>query len=54
MRILVTDGAGFIDLHLCERLLPQGHNVLSLDNFFTGRREKDGSPGWSNQLQIEN
>jgi len=38
MRILVTGGAGFIGSHLCERLLQDGHDVLCLDNFFTGRR----------------
>ncbi|MDQ2936391.1 MAG: SDR family oxidoreductase [Acidobacteriota bacterium] len=38
MRILVTGGAGFIGSHLCERLLLDGHDVLCLDNFFTGRR----------------
>jgi len=38
MRILVTGGAGFIGSHLCERLLVDGHDVLCLDNFFTGRR----------------
>ena len=37
-RILVTGGAGFIGSHLCERLLAQGHDVLCVDNFFTGRR----------------
>ena len=35
-RILVTGGAGFIGSHLCERLLNQGHDVVCLDNFFTG------------------
>jgi UDP-glucuronate decarboxylase len=39
MRILVTGGAGFIGSHLCERLLKEKHEVLCLDNFFTGRRE---------------
>lgn len=39
MRILVTGGAGFIGSHLCERLVGDGHEVLCLDNFFTGRRE---------------
>jgi len=38
MRVLVTGGAGFIGSHLCERLLVDGHDVLCLDNFFTGRR----------------
>ncbi len=38
MRILITGGAGFLGSHLCERLLDQGHDVLCLDNFFTGRR----------------
>jgi len=38
MRILVTGGAGFIGSHLCERLLADGHEVICLDNFFTGRR----------------
>ena len=39
MRILVTGGAGFIGSHLCERLIDEGHEVICLDNFFTGRRE---------------
>ena len=39
MRILVTGGAGFIGSHLCERLITEGHEVICLDNFFTGRRE---------------
>ena len=38
-RILVTGGAGFIGSHLCERLLESGHEVLCVDNFFTGRRK---------------
>ena len=36
MRILVTGGAGFIGSNLCERLLSEGHEVICLDNFFTG------------------
>jgi UDP-glucuronate decarboxylase len=39
MVILVTGGAGFLGSHLCERLLEQEHEVLCLDNFFTGRRK---------------
>jgi len=38
-RILVTGGAGFIGSHLCERLLGDGHEVICLDNFFTGTKE---------------
>ena len=38
MIILVTGVSGFIGSHLCERLLAEGHDVLCLDNFFTGRR----------------
>lgn len=34
--ILVTGGAGFLGSHLCERLLEEGHQVIALDNFFTG------------------
>jgi UDP-glucose 4-epimerase len=37
--ILVTGGAGFIGSHLCERLVADGHKVISLDNYFTGSRE---------------
>ena len=38
MRTLVTGGAGFLGSHLCERLIQQGHDVICLDNFFTGRK----------------
>lgn len=38
-RILVTGGAGFLGSHLCERLLRDGHDVLCLDNFFTGTKD---------------
>jgi UDP-glucuronate decarboxylase len=38
MKILVTGGAGFLGSHLCERLLELGHDVLCLDNFYTGNK----------------
>jgi len=38
-RILVTGGAGFIGSHLCERLLNDGHDVVCLDNYFTGSKK---------------
>jgi UDP-glucuronate decarboxylase len=37
-RVLVTGGAGFLGSHLCERLVAAGHEVLCIDNYFTGRR----------------
>ena len=38
-RILITGGAGFIGSHLCERLIDAGHDVICLDNYFTGTKE---------------
>ncbi len=38
-RILVTGGAGFLGSHLCERLLAGGHDVLCVDNYFTGTKD---------------
>jgi len=38
-RVMVTGGAGFVGSHLCERLLVDGHEVLCVDNFYTGRRQ---------------
>ncbi len=38
-RILVSGGAGFLGSHLCEKLLNGGHEVICVDNFYTGRRE---------------
>ena len=39
MRILVTGGAGFLGSHLCDRLIKDGHEVICLDNLFTGRKQ---------------
>lgn len=41
-RILVTGGAGFLGSHLCDRLLRDGHEVLAVDNYFTGRKHNLG------------
>ena len=38
MRILVTGGAGFLGSHLCDRLLKDGHEVVCIDNLFTGQK----------------
>jgi UDP-glucuronate decarboxylase len=38
-RVLVTGGAGFLGSHLCDRLLKDGHDVLCVDNYFTGRKD---------------
>lgn len=38
-KILVTGGAGFLGSHLCERLLNEGHDVVCLDNYFTGQKQ---------------
>lgn len=38
-RVLVTGGAGFLGSHLCERLLAEGHDVICVDNLFTGRKD---------------
>jgi UDP-glucuronate decarboxylase len=41
-RVLVTGGAGFIGSHLCEKLTAEGHEVLCVDNFFTGQKDHIG------------
>ena len=41
-RVLVTGGAGFLGSHLCEKLIDAGHDVLCVDNFYTGRKENVG------------
>ncbi|PCJ57552.1 MAG: NAD-dependent dehydratase [Candidatus Hydrogenedentota bacterium] len=38
-RVVISGGAGFLPSHLCDRLLAEGHEVVALDNFITGRRE---------------
>ena len=39
MKILVTGGAGFVGSHLCKKLLNEGNQVISLDNYFTGSKK---------------
>lgn len=38
-RVMVTGGAGFLGSHLCDRLIADGHDVLCVDNFFTGTKD---------------
>ncbi|MEM6315898.1 MAG: NAD-dependent epimerase/dehydratase family protein, partial [Planctomycetota bacterium] len=51
MRILMAGASGFLGSHLSDLLLEQGHEVVGVDNYITGRRENvahlDGKPGWS-------
>jgi UDP-glucuronate decarboxylase len=51
MRILVTGGAGFIGSHLIDRLMPLGHDVVCLDNFYTGN--KDNLAKWFGNPKFE-
>ena len=51
MRILVTGGAGFIGSHLIDRLIPAGHEVICLDNFYTG--DKRNILKWMNNPSFE-
>ena len=39
MKILITGGAGFLGSHLCDALIQNGHDVLCVDNFFTGNKD---------------
>jgi UDP-glucuronate decarboxylase len=39
MRVLVTGGAGFLGSHMCDRLIDEGHEVISADNFYTGTKK---------------
>lgn len=52
MRIAVTGGAGFIGSHLCMRLLYEGHEVICVDNFHTGRRQNVGGSQWNPNFEI--
>ena len=45
-KVLVTGGAGFVGSFLCDRLINEGHEVIVIDNFFTGKK--------SNLLQLHN
>ena len=46
-RVLVTGGAGFLGSNLCDKLIEQDHDVICLDNFFTGTKGKYHSPDGS-------
>lgn len=51
-RILVTGGSGFIGSHLCDRLLEQGHEVLCVDNFYTGARRNIEHLLWHKHFEV--
>jgi UDP-glucuronate decarboxylase len=52
MRIMVAGGAGFIGSHLCERLHGEGHEVVCVDNLFTGRRKNLSRLAGSNRFEF--
>ena len=52
MRILVTGGAGFLGSHLCDRLLYQGHEVICMDNFFTGSKKNIAHQLTNNNFEL--
>ena len=51
--VLVTGGAGFIGSHLCDRLIEAGHDVVCLDNFFTGTKANIEQTGSKSKLTTE-
>jgi UDP-glucuronate decarboxylase len=51
-RVLVTGGAGFLGSHLCERLLAEGHEVLCVDNFYTGTKDNIASLLHETQFEL--
>lgn len=53
MKILVTGGAGFIGLNLCQRLVREGHHVISLDNFYCSSKERALECAFENLQVIE-
>ena len=42
MRVLITDGSGFLDSHFCEKLLEMRNDILNVENYFTGRKNNIG------------
>ena len=52
MRVLVTGGAGFLGSHLCDRLLSDGHDVIALDNFFTGSKSNVAHLAGRNDFEL--
>ena len=49
-KVLITGGAGFVGSFLCDRLINEGHEVIVIDNFFTGKKSNDDNQDEVNKM----